>query len=122
MINHAKKVFSLLNSLECVRHSSFSINDKHSKKKAFTLFSDKCAVGVYSSTIHIISRIRQLLLDSVQESFSMRTEAYGVPDSSPSSTTEYVNSINNTKLINFLVIQWFEENKCGLLLVLLLVL
>jgi len=122
MINHAKKVFSLLNSLECVRHSSFSINDKHSKKKAFTLFSDKCAVGVYSSTIHIISRIRQLLLDSVQESFSMRTEAYGVPDSSPSSTTEYVNSINNTKLIHFLVMQSLEKQQSVLFLISLLLL
>jgi hypothetical protein len=122
MINHAKKVFSLLNLLECVRHSSFSINDKHSKKKAFTLFSDKCAVGVYSSTIHIISRIRQLLLDSVQESFSMRTEAYGVPDSSPSSTTEYVNSINNTKLIHFLLMQSLEKQHSVLFLISLLLL
>lgn len=33
----------------------------------------------------------------------------------------YVNSTTNTKIIRFLVMEWHEEQRCGLFLVLLLV-
>ncbi len=125
MINHGKKsFFSLLNLLECPSHSSFYINDKHNKKKRLLFFFQiKGAVNFDSSSVHLISRIRQLLLNSVQESLSMGSKVSVAPNPSSSLTAKYVNSITNTKLIRFLVIQWlFEEKKSGLFLVSLLVL
>ncbi len=95
MINHAKKSFFFPEFSATPPSLIILYKWQTQRKTAFILFLHKTIVDFYLSFVHIVNWIRQLLLDSVQQSLSVRSGGNVASDTSLP-TTEYVNSIRNT--------------------------